>query len=133
MENDIVTSKIERSEVWIITIVVTLFTLLVVFVVIATFWDQLCARIMINALEYGMEQTLTPRYGSAIPPIRDRRPASRRPSTPKYKTLEEKMEEFKADLERFAPSETLDELLNRLDRERRELEPEWEKFTDVNE
>ena len=62
MENNEVTSKIERYEVWTIAIGVTLFTLLVVFVVIATFWDQLCAKIMINALTQGAKQLTAPQY-----------------------------------------------------------------------
>lgn len=62
MENDEVTSKIGRSEVWTITIVVTLFALLVVFVVIATFWDQLCAKIMIDGLTQGAKQLTAPQY-----------------------------------------------------------------------
>lgn len=133
MENNKVTSNIHRYEIWTIAVLVTIFTWMVVITMVSTFWDEICAKIAITALEYGMEQTLTPRYGSAIPPMQNRRPASRRPSAPRLKTHDEKMEEFKASLERVAPTKTAEEWIEEMDRDIRKLTDRLSKDSDVNE
>ncbi len=56
-----------------------------------------------------------------------------RPPTQQRQSDADKLEEFKATLERIAPSETLEEAMERVDREARLYLPAWNKYSDPNE
>ena len=130
MKNNERGNQIERSEVWTIAIVVPLFVLLVQVFVVAVCWDRLCAKIVLNALEYGTEQVVSRTVFDTPPPMRDQRAASKRPKPWHQLSHAEKVEKVRAGQERSAPAETVDEMLDRLDRERRDLEPQWYKDSD---
>lgn len=133
MENNKVTSKIHRGEIWTIAVLVTIFTWLVVFTLVTAFWDQLCVRIAITALEYGAEQMVSRhvfdgpgdpagferRDYRSIPPMQDRRRAE--------------LEQAVAELGGRAPGETLEEALARLEREALAVDFWWENTSDANE
>jgi len=133
VENNERGNQIDRAEVWIIAFAVTLSVWLVTLVAVALCWDRLCAKITINALEYGAKQVLAPRYSHRSMPARSRKVSSYQPNPPRHRTLDEQLEEFKADLERVAPTETLEETLERIDREARDVDSVWLRPSDANE
>lgn len=51
--------RLSRLDVWIMAITVVLAAAVVAAFFIAAFWDELCARIMLDALNYGVRQLPT--------------------------------------------------------------------------
>jgi len=126
MKNNERGDQIERSEVWTIAIVVTLSLLLAEVTVIAIFWDRLCAKIAINALEYGAKQAVAPKYRPSIPPMQDRRATSYRPSPPQQSSQPDPLEDFKASTKHRVKPKTLEEMAKE-SFERFEIEEEASK------
>jgi len=52
-------SSLKAADVWSIVIAVILITLFNIVVLIAIFWDQLCAKIVATGIEYGAKQIIT--------------------------------------------------------------------------
>lgn len=61
MANDEGKSGITSSQMHIIAVMWISITLLLVVVLVAAFWDRICASIAIHALELGMKELTTPR------------------------------------------------------------------------
>ena len=59
MADEEVTYQTKQSDVWIISFTATLVVLFVVFVAVCLFWEELCAKIAIDALQYGFKQIAT--------------------------------------------------------------------------
>ena len=56
MADEEVTYLTKQSDVWVISFAATLVVLFVVFVAVCLCWDRLCAKIAIDALQYGFKQ-----------------------------------------------------------------------------
>jgi hypothetical protein len=93
-------------------VIVWLSVLTLACVCVVIFWQPICKCAARTVLKATME--------AATSEVIHYRPPSRRQSA-----RTESVEDFKAWMESVAPSETHDEALDRIDRERRALESDW--------
>jgi hypothetical protein len=52
---------VTTREAWEIAVAVVVITLVAIVIVLVAFWDRLCAKIAIDALEYGIERLPDPK------------------------------------------------------------------------
>ena len=109
----------ELNKVFKVIVIVWLSVLTLVWLVIVVRWQDVCDRIAMTVVE-GM-------VGGGR-----REVTYYQPDPPQLVVRDDRLEDLKADLERVAPSETLDEALERIGREQRELEAYLFKDQDPN-
>ena len=97
------------NKVFKVVVIVWLSVLTLVWLVIVVRWQGVCDRIALTVLE--------DMAGGAR-----REVTYYRPDPPQLIVRDDSLEDLKAEPERVAPSETLDEALERIEREQRELE-----------
>jgi len=122
----------KQSDVWVIVFAAIFMTLVVLVIATAIFWDQICARIMINALEYGAKQLPAIEYNPPIPPMRDQRAASDRLWAQQQSSPVDPAEEPRAEFEASTYQQRFDEAVKEAERKAREWHPELFQHSDPN-